>query len=361
MSRLPRGVVIASLALSVALNGGAAARVAAEAALRPQSNKPLPAAAGQAAALAWNDDRTLLIGGNGVRAFDVASGSVREIVAGEPLPNGLNMVTSIHADGQSLVATNAIRREQFIARVGSGKRVAALRTNRFYLIDSAVSGDRLFILGWPLTGNAVDNPRGVALWSAKLGGDIRDLKPVHAIAGGPAAVAIFNDSVYPHGGAVTRGPDGGVCAISAAEPGVYCYSAQQKLLHVYGSALRELVIERMHDVNFTFAEDSGRRYREIINVQPTVDGLVMTADGPAIIVRLARGNDIRWQLWYPGASTTAARVSLDLKISRIGAHLACDARGRRLACLYGMPGASPRDYRSYLALFDLPKVPPPPM
>jgi hypothetical protein len=347
--RLSRRAVVASLAVALALRGEPAA-------LRPRSNKPLPASVGPAAAVAWSDGTTLLVGGNGVRALDLDSGSIRVIVPGEPLPSGLSMITSIHTDGQSLVATSAIQREQFIARVASGKRVAARRTNRFYLIDSAVSGDRLFVLGWPLSGNAADNPKGIALWSSKLDTDLGDLQPLHAIAGGPVAVAIFNDSVYPHGGAVTRGPDGGVCAITAAEPGVYCYSAQRKLLRVYGSLLRELVIERMHDVNFTFAEDPGRRYREIINVQPTVDGLVMTADGPAILVRLARGSDITWELWYPGASKIGARVPLDLSIARAAAHLACDARERRLACVYGMPGASPREYRSYLALFDLPRV-----
>ena len=82
----------------------------------------------------------------------------------------------------------------------------------------------------------------------------------------------------------------------------------------------------------------------------------MTTDGPAILVRLARGEAITWQLWYAGPTTVKTRIDLGITIPRIGAHLSCDARERRLACVYSLAGANPRTYQSHLALFDLPAV-----
>jgi hypothetical protein len=229
------------------------------------------------------------------------------------------------------------------------------------VIDVALSGSKLYLLGWPVDTHGVSNPDGIAVWRGGLSPLFEKFQPVHRIQSGPEGVSIFNDSLPVYGGAVAIEPDGTLDVVTAAEAGVFQYSPDGTLRRRLGSRLGELVVHRMHDINFTYASDPIARYREVVNRQPMVDDLVVTADGPAIVVRTSRNDSIEWELWYPNAERVDRRLKLG--ISRRGpfGHLACDARDRDLVCTYQSPespqAAAAIDQRavpSYLARFKLP-------
>ena len=313
--------------------------------------------------VAWLDDGSLLLGSDkGVWVYDLMSRSARQVVKGAPIPEGIGYAMRVATDGQSAIAVSP-QMEQFAFRVKDGKRIFARASRDFYVLDAALRGDRLYVMGWPSGPSGAKNAAGGAVWSGPAGGDFSHLLPVHSIHSGPEAVSLFNDSVLPHGGAMAFDADGNMNVVTSAEPGVFRYAPDGRLVGILGGALSELVITRMHDVNFTFGSRPEERYRQIINAQPTVDGLVASPEGPAILVRIAQTAKIRWQLWYPGPVRTRARVSLDVERPGPFGHMACSARGRSLACVFDQPvtaaaGAAKSRDEAVLGLFDLPRLSP---
>lgn len=311
--------------------------------------------------VAWlNNESVLIASDQGVKAYSLMRSTFRTVITGTQIPEGLPHPDRVQADGETAVATD-FASSQFACRARDGKRLFARSSPAFYVIDIAVWRDRLYVLGWPTDRNGVNNPSGTAVWTGAVVGQWDQLSPLHVVRSGPEAVAICNDSVSPYGGGLALENDGTVDVITAAEAGVFRYAPTGRLIQVLGQGLGELVIKRMHDVNFTFGRDFRKRYSEILNVQPIADDLVATADGPAILVRLAKGNSIHWELWYPDAERLRARLGLGLELSNPYAHLACAARGRRLACVYSeavseAKTSSPSARVPYLALFELPRV-----
>lgn len=318
-----------------------------------------------ASGVAWIDSGRLAIAGrSGVRVLSLRDGSWSDLISTTPIPNGLPDPLSVVSDGQSVVASNGFARSEFACRVDNGKRIFARSSPFFMVIDIAVRQSNLYVLGWPVDAHGANNAGGVAVWRGPLSPHFEEFEPLHRIESGPKSVAIFNDSLPFYGGAMAIEPDGAVDVITAAEAGVFQYSSGGTFRRRLGAGLGELVIPRMHDINFTFSADVLRRYREIVNRQPIADDLVVTPDGPAIVVRIARNDSIEWELWYPNAQRVARRIKLG--ISRRGpfGHLACDAHGSDLACVYQAPEntqqAVAQDQSkgpSFLVQFKLPSSP----
>jgi len=317
---------------------------------------------GLAGGVAWLDSGRLIVATqSGVRLLSLRDGTWSDLIPAKPIPNGLVDPLSVTTDGRSVVASNGFERSQFACRADNGKRLFARSSSSFMVIDLAVSGNNLYVLGWPVDAHGANNPDGVAVWRGGLSPLYEKFQQLHRIQSGPGSVLIFNDSLPIYGGAVATEPDGTLDVITAAESGVFQYSADGTLRRRLGAGLGELVVRRMHDINFTYSVDPIARYREVVNRQPMVDDLVITPDGPAIVVRMARNDSIEWELWYPNANRLDRRVKLG--ISRRGpfGHLSCDARERDLACVYQSP-ESPQSavaidqshFPSYLVQFKLP-------
>jgi hypothetical protein len=118
----------------------------------------------------------------------------------------------------------------------------------------------------------------------------------------------------------------------------------------------------MEELRTRFAGDVDGRYRLLLNTQPTIDDLVLTPKGPAIVVRIGENARTRWELWWPrsdGRTIPPTRLGID-RIGPFG-HLYCDVRGTALACIGSKPDRKQAgDFRiaelvPHLWIFELPK------
>jgi hypothetical protein len=317
---------------------------------------------GLVSGVAWLDAGRLVVAGqSGVRLLSLRDGASSDLIPTTPIPDGLPDPLTVTTDGRSVVASNGFERTQFACRADTKNRLFARLYPHFIVVDLAVSGNKLYVLGWPADAYGANNPDGIAVWRGGLSPMFEKFQPLHRIQSGPEGVAIFNDSLPIYGGGLAMESDGGLDVITAAEPGVFQYSPDGTFRRRLGAGLGELVVRRMHDINFTYSVDPIARYREVVNRQPTVDDLVSTPDGPAIVVRLAKNDSIEWELWYPNANRLDRRVKLG--ISRRGpfGHLSCDAHGDDLACVYQSPETAKAavaidqsKFPSYLVQFKLP-------
>jgi hypothetical protein len=339
----------------------AVAQVSFAAVLQPTSVRKLDTAV---AAVAWLNDQTLLLADSrGISTFRPATGESTNVIPASPVPDGLPDPLSVSTDGVSVVANNGFARTAYACRVADKKRIFARSSPRFVVIDIAVWRDRLYVLGWPADMRGAVNPDGVAVWTGPVTGRFDQLLPLHRIQSGPESVSIFNDSIATYGGALTVERDGTVDVVTAAEPGVFQYSTSGRVLRTLGTGMSELVQHRMHDINFTYGSNALARYQRVINAHPTIDGLIATDDGPALVVRVPRGDTIGWELWYPDATRTRARVTLGVTRKGPFGHLSCDARGRELACVYQRATTEreglqedPGKLSTVLVRFTLPKL-----
>jgi hypothetical protein len=294
-----------------------------------------------ATGVTWLDASHVAVAGpSGVRTVSLTDGATAEMISTKPVPHGLPDPLSVTSDGKSVVASNGFTRSQFACKAANHERLFARSSPFFLAIDVAVAGDKLYLLGSPVDANGVNNGGGIAVWRGGLNSHFENFEPLHHITSGPLSATIFNDSLPVYGGAMAVEPDGALDVITAAEAGVFQYSADGILRRRLGSGLGEIVMRRMHDLNFTYGDDQLARYREVVNRQPTIDDLVATPDGPAIVVRTVSDDVVRWELRYPNDVRLDRRIQL--AISRRGpfGHLACDTRQRDMICVYQIPGSA---------------------
>jgi hypothetical protein len=349
-----RKACTASLVLVAAL-----ARLARTETISPVSLRQLESAA---SGITWLDSSHVIIAGpSGVRTLSLVDGTSAETISTKPVPHGLPDPLSVTTDGVSVVASNGFTRSQFACRAMNRQRLFARSSPLFLVIDLAVSGQKLYLLGWPVDANGANNGEGIAVWQGGLSSAFEKFEPLHRIQSGASSVAIFNDSLPVYGGALAIESDGTLDVITAAESGVFQYSPEGSLRRTLGTGLGELVMRRMHDINFTYGDAPLARYQKVVNRQPTIDGLVATLDGPAIVVRTVNDEIVQWELWYPNDVRIDRRIKL--AISRRGpfGHLSCGARMRDLACVYQAPAtsdqaldANQRNIPTFLVQFKLP-------
>jgi hypothetical protein len=311
--------------------------VATEQILKPEANQRLSETIGQQARdVAWLDDETLLVASErNVSRYTLKTGVVSEVLSGSPVPEGLSSPMSIATDGATLIAVSPFSSGSFSLRLSDHKRLIAQQSHKMLASDAGVRGDRACYLAFgPSAPTAAVSCGGVdASWD--------ELKPLHSIRSGEAAAAIYRFSVPPYAGALVMESNGTTDVITSAEPGVFRYSASGVFLGVLGGDLRELVLDDALDIMKLYAVDVDKRYRLLLNRHQTIDGLVSTPNGVAIVVRLAEKDLIHWELWYPDASGGATR-RLRLGIERRGpfGHLRCDVRADRMVCVGSAPAAA---------------------
>jgi hypothetical protein len=142
--------------------------------------------------------------------------------------------------------------------------------------------------------------------------------------------------------------------MTEAEPGIYRYSASGKLLKVLGSELKQLVLDTTELVaRYGEREELTNRYAKLINLQPTVEDLVSTPLGLAVLVRVAGRERIGWQLWYVEQAGRPRTVLLPGRVGPLG-HMRCEARDARMACVGSFPRAEDAGKeRPQLLIYDL--------
>ncbi|HEU4889458.1 MAG TPA: hypothetical protein VFV49_16355 [Thermoanaerobaculia bacterium] len=215
-------------------------------------------------------------------------------------------------------------------------------------------GQRVCLLAFEVRGGSNE-----AVWCGALDEPWAKYKPVHRLNSGEKIFRVAWDRL---GGAIALGEDGSLTVMTSAEPGVFRYAADGRLIEKSGQSFDELVLSSMRETRSLFAGDVDGRYRLLLNTQPIVEDMVLTPRGPAIVVRIAEKERIRWELWWPRADGRVVPPTR-LGVDRIGSfgHLQCDAHGTSLACVGSMPDRKDaanvdRSGRApHLWIFDLPK------
>jgi hypothetical protein len=323
--------------------------------LVPRSAIHIPSAIGTFAAdVAWeNGDAVLIAGEKGVHRYSLRTRAVEQLISTTALPDGLPDPQAVASDGTTVFATSAFSTGGYALRLSDRKRRSAMRA-KLLPHDVALHDQRACLLALD-----VKEENNAAVWCGAVGEAWTKYKPVHRLRSG---ANIFRQAIARQGGAIAMDTDGSLTVITSAEPGVFHYAPDGKLLETSGQSFDELVLTAMPELRSRFATDVVGRYRLLLNTQPIIEDLVLTPRGPAIVVRIAEKERIRWELWWPRTDDGAVPPTR-LGIERIGpyGHLQCDARGRSLACVGSLPDARrAADFRvselaPYLWIFELPK------
>lgn len=360
MSGLPRFAAVAAACFLSA----AAAAAPATTILVPYSDRRLPAAAGKYVKdVTWLREGVILIATeSGVYSVGVRSGDPVAIINGTPAPDGLPEPSALSSDGKVVAAISWDSNSGFALRLADHKRLVAQRSLKLIPMDVAISGERACYLGF-MPHPPSEALKDVAAWCGGPSDSWAELKPLHDLRDAKAG-SDFRETFAPFGGRMVMEPDGTIDVITSVQPGVFRYGAGGKLKEVRGRSVEELVFVAQREIQTRFASDLENRYRLLLNAQALIDDLVATPDGPAILVRLAKGDKVTWELWYPSAAGgVSARIRLG--IERIGpyGHLRCESRVSDLACVGSLP---PRAEASvartaqawpHVLLFKLPRVP----
>jgi hypothetical protein len=304
--------------------------------------------------VAWeNADAVLIASDEGVQRYSLRSRSIDRLVSTADLPDGLPYPEAVASDGTTVEVTSSLTMGGYSMRLANHKRIAAQRV-RLQPHDVAVRGSRACVLG-----SLIKEQTNEAVWCGPVDKLWTRYQPVHRIASG---ARIFRNAISRFGGAIAMSEDGSVTVVTSAEPGVFRYAPDGKLLEKSGESFDQLVLSAMQELHSRFAGDVPGRYRLLLNTQPILEDLVLTPRGPALVVRVAEKDRVRWELWWPrsdGRTVPPTRLGID----RIGpyGHLQCDARGRSLACVGSLPDrkqAADFDLAErvpYLWIFELPQ------
>jgi hypothetical protein len=324
--------------------------------LEPALVRELPAATFRDPdGVAWLSDGSLAIGSwSGVHEYELASNTFRPLVAPRELPHGLPQVEDLATDGRTLVAFNNDYSD--LAFDLARSRIAAVhRGVEFQVLDLAVRGDTLVLLGFPAVSKAVKTG---ALWIGRIGAKRDTFRLLHQVD--DEKLDSLRSCITPFGGATVVQQDGTIAMITAAEPGVHRFRPDGTPLPPLGHGLSELAVPRIHEFRSKYAPDVAGLYRELLNPQPMADDLIETSDGLAIVVRRWTKEQLWWELWFPGpGGGTRKRIRLAMEDQRgVGGHVRCAGRGNRVACLVpkALIPSGIGNERTSLMLFDLGKA-----
>lgn len=308
--------------------------------LKPVQTVSLSAHGSAAADVAWLNDTEVLVAliKGGVLRVSTRTGKAEVWSAEGPLPGGSPYAELVATDGNLVVVAGGGRRNVAF-RKADGTYLYGYMSGRLLPRGLAVDGGRAYLQGWMMKSMADEEQQKGALWT-ELPGEELGAAPLHRVLSSGEALARWRLTMHPYGGATVALPDHSVAVISSAEPGVFRYDASGKLLGVLGTGLSSLVVDSPRLAK-DFGMDVIGRYREVLNRQPTIDDLVVTPRGLAILARMARGEHIQWELWRVGPSDVASVQPLEPQANGPIGHMKCESRGKRLACVTNLP--NPKD------------------
>jgi hypothetical protein len=252
------------------------------------------------------------------------------------MPDGAPYPEFIATDGK-LVAIVGGGSASAMFRSADGKYLFGYLRGPLNPRGLAVSGGKAYIMGW-LTRmeTTADQQRGALF--AETPPDTLGKTPIHRVLSSPEALGRWRLTMSQYAGATVALPDGSIAIVTSAEPGVFHYDRNGKLLEVLGSGIDSLIVDSKRLVQ-VFGKDLDGRYRHDINLQPVIDDLVATPGGLAILVRSAESDEIHWELWTVNATGVARRQPLAVRRHGPYGHMKCEARGARMACTTAMPSA----------------------
>lgn len=164
-----------------------------------------------------------------------------------------------------------------------------------YLADLDLRGDRLLMIGVRRSPEGELSSDAAIAWRADLGSGA-ELEPVQRSAAGPGATTM-QDCALVDLSHVRLLPGGGFVVVPGADPGVYLYDDQGRLIRAWDSSRLGLDTgcPPLREQASSLSGDPAARVRFLAS-RRVVDEVVALADGPALLVRSVAGDDVTWEL-----------------------------------------------------------------
>lgn len=307
--------------------------------LKPATTIDLSSQGSFATDVAWlNDDEVLvaLLHG-GVARASVGSKKVTQWVPQGELPNGSPSPELVATDGKTVVIMGAGVRN-YMFRTADGKYLSGYSGGRLYPRGVAVVDGKAVYMGWMGRAGEDNTLRRGVLWTQRPGEDLSET-PGHRIFGGDDAVARWRSTTPPYAGSMVALADQSIAVMTVAEPGIFRYDRNGKLIEVLGGDSDALVLDSSRLAK-EYARDVQARYTDFVNRRPLIEDLVaLPGNRVAALVRTAAGGKIGWELWQAEKTGFGRRTPLETKALGPFAHMRCESRGARLACVTNLPGA----------------------
>jgi hypothetical protein len=312
--------------------------VTALAPLKPVATIDLSSHGSFASDVAWlnNDELLVALLHGGVARVSLASKKSALWVPEGDVPEAAPYPEFVATDGE-LVTVMGGGRRSFLFLDKKGKYIDHYGGGRLLPRGLAVSGGKAVMMGWlAAAGDDAALKRGV-LWTQTPTAQLSET-PIHRIFGGDDDLKRWRLTASGYAGSVVALPDRSIAVMTVAEPGIYRYDRNGKLVEVLASGVDSLLLDTpklAHDYNV----DVLGRYVNLVNRGPLLEDLVATGGtGVAALVRTADKTRIGWELWYADKSAFTRKVALEPKALGPFGHMRCESRGTRLACVTNLPG-----------------------
>ena len=199
--------------------------------------------------------------------------------------------------------------------------------------DVDVWADRVAVLGLRRGEEQMIAPDGAVAWTGSFALGLADLDPIHFSSAGRGARPFDICANFELGG-VRFLPDGSLIVVPGAEPGIYLYSSQGKLLHTWQS--EPLGLDALCD----FDDAQRDLMSEVplarwawINRFRTVDEVLPFPQGPGLVIRYVTESGTRWEIKVLRKGAPALTWKLPITSRSNDARLRGDVRGDRVLIL----------------------------
>lgn len=199
-------------------------------------------------------------------------------------------------------------------------------------VDLDVHEDRLLVVGLPEPAPATTDKGPVILWETKLEGAAAPVfRPRFSISR-PVPLIELDDWLHASGSARVRFlPDGSFFFVPGVEAGAYWYDTDGRLLRAWNSeALGLDVVERSDPAAARRAASNRGAALALRNSLRLADEILPLPEGPAVVVRQARDNDVVWTLKLLRRDGSIVSAELPVQVSSPNWILFGDALGRRV-------------------------------
>lgn len=202
------------------------------------------------------------------------------------------------------------------------------------IMDIDARGDAAAILGsdrGPLRGLSRD---GTIAWLGSLSKDLSDLRPLMRGQSKPGAKDMARCSILETG-AIRFMQDGSIVVLPGAEPGMYRYAANGKLIETWPTEALGIVDDcALPDSELHLIARDFKARLDWYAARIIVDDILPLSTGPALLLRRVEKNVTTWDLvTFPYGGGRSERIRLPLSVASPGARVRGDVRGNEIVLL----------------------------
>lgn len=329
--------------------------------LRVLSDQPLPDPLRRADDVRWAGPGSVFIAAAMAGAFEVEIGKATNappqlIIAPVPVPNYLRHCSRLGVSDEYIVSACPIRSVFWKPR--SSKDPDKVQTELSFdaIVDLDVWKGRLLLLGARRDAQRRFAPDGAIAWTASLGEQLTEVKPLMYSVSGPGARNMDACGIMDLG-KVRFLPDGSFVIAPGVEPGIFLYDAAGKLKRTWQADLVgfDAGCGISDEQMYSFSESFVTRY-QWINQRRVLDEILPLADGLGFVIRTRSAGQTRWQLKVLGNEGGVSSYELPFTSAAEYAHVRGDVRDGRIVFLLldRFKDAPPNSARLLLA--ELPQV-----